>query len=151
MRQKYRVGRAPQPVPSLRGARQRPRPIITVGIGGPAHFHQRDCLLDTGADDTIFPEVVANVVGVDLSSAPTLQIHLAGRAPIVCRYAAIELRITDGTETYEWSAIAGFVPILLQFPLLGYAGFYEYFDVTFHGGDRELVIVPGRLFAGRRS
>jgi hypothetical protein len=108
-------------------------------------------LLDTGADDTIFPESVANIVGIDLQSAPTLRIHLAGRAPVLCRYAAIDLRITDGIETFEWSAMAGFVHISLQFPLLGFAGFFEYFDVTFRGADHEIEIIPGRLFSGHKS
>jgi hypothetical protein len=61
-----------------------------------------DGLLDTGSDDTVFEEWVAAAVGVDLSHAPERLVGLVGRSNLVrCRYAPVELRITDGIhETY---------------------------------------------------
>lgn len=150
MRIPYFVGRSAVALPSRGGGRQRPRPVTAVGVTGPTGFLPRDCLLDTGADDTIFPEPVAIRTGVDLTTAPALTINLAGRGPVSCQFAPVQLRLSDGIETYEWTAIVGFAPVTLTFPLLGYAGFFEYFDVDFRGAAREAIITPAATFPGRR-
>ena len=150
MRVGYLIGRASQPLPSWSGGRQRPRPVTAVGVTGPTGFHPRDCLLDTGADDTIFPEAVAIRTGVDLTTAPAITINLAGRGPVTCRFAPVQLRLSDGIETYEWTTTVGFAPVPLIFALLGYAGFFEYFDVDFRGAAREALITPATTFPGRR-
>jgi hypothetical protein len=148
---RYLVGTAPTPLPSLGGSRQRPRPLHPVRITGATHSLLRDSLLDTGSDDTVFFEGVASAIGVDLTHAPQRTILLAGRGPFSCRYAQALLRITDGaSETYEWTAMVGFVPIRLQYPLLGQAGFFQFFDVDFHGADREAIVTPSWAFTGRR-
>lgn len=147
----YQVGRAPRPQPALRGSLFRHRPITAARITGPAGTALRDGLLDTGADDTIFPEKVAATLGIDLISAPRYTVNLAGRGPVICRYATVLLRITDAVqETYEWPALVGFIPTPLQNALLGHAGFLEFFDTTFLGADRQVVITPNRAFPGRR-
>jgi len=151
LRVPYLVGTASTPLPSLGGSRQRPRPLYSVRITGPSHSLLRDSLLDTGADDTVFFEGVATALGIDLTHAAQRTVILAGRGPLRCRYAPALLRITDGlSETYEWTAMVGFVPIRLQNPLLGYAGFFEFFDADFHGADREVILTPSWAFAGRR-
>lgn len=150
MRYRYLVGIASRPVPSLSGSKLRPRPVLAVRITGPRQFAVRDALLDTGADDTVFPEKIAAVIGVDLSQATARDVHLAGRGPLLCRYAPVLLRISDFTETYEWTAVVGFVPVALHYPLLGYAGFFQFFDADFHGADQEVVLTPNRLFPGKR-
>ena len=55
MKLAYLSGKAKKPQPSLGGALIRQRPIIAVGISGPAGSWILDGLLDTGSDDTIFP------------------------------------------------------------------------------------------------
>jgi len=117
---------------------------------GPTGIYPRDCLLDTAADDTVFPEMIAHKIGVDLTTAPAIRIDLAGRGPVTCRFAPVDLRLSDGIETYEWTAIVGFAPVPLIFALLGYAGFFEYFDVDFHGATREAFVTPAATFPGRR-
>ncbi len=92
-------------------------------------------MLDTGADSTIFQELIAIRAGIDLSNADQGTIDLVGRpAPILVRYAAVTLQITDGLrETYAWSAVVGFAATRLRYNLLGHGGFLEYFDVEFRG------------------
>jgi hypothetical protein len=125
--------------------------LLAVRVVGPAHSLLRDALLDTGADDTVFPEGIAAAVGIDLTSAPHLNINLAGRGPIRCRYAQALLRITDGlSETYEWAATIGFVPVSLKHPLLGHAGFLQFFNPDFRGADREVLLTTNPTFPGRR-
>ncbi len=126
------------PTIALGGRWVRPRPIIGVTLIGPTDSRLRDGLLDTGADDTVFPENLAEIIGLDLTNAPVGQATTAtlGNAPL--RYAQLRLRITDGIEQREWPAWVGFTPAKLQQPLLGFAGFLQFFTATFHG-DREQV------------
>lgn len=48
------------------------------------------------------------------------------------------LRISDGHEHREWPARVGFTSAPLHRPLLGFAGFLQFFTATFDGV-RELV------------
>lgn len=128
------------------------RPITAVRISGPRHSWLCDGLLDTGADDTVFDEDIAALIDVDLTHAPTREVLLAGRRqPLTCRYASVELRVTDGRETYEWNAYVGFLHGRLPYALLGHAGFLQFFDVEFRGSARDAVMVPNGSFHGRRS
>ncbi len=147
----YMWGRAPVPLPSLGGSRIRYRPLLSVRVTGPGHSVLRDGFLDTGSDDLVFPETVAQNIGLDLTTAPRLKLSLAGRGIQTGRFAAVSLRITDGlSETYEWSAVAGFVAIPQFKPLLGYACFLQFFDAHFRGADREVTLLPNASFPGRR-
>jgi hypothetical protein len=57
-----------------------------------------------------FSDALAAALGIDLSSAEQRTISLAGRPqPIVCRYAPVQIRISNGSETFEWNATVGFV------------------------------------------
>jgi hypothetical protein len=141
-----------QAVPSLGGVFLRYRPVLAVRLTGPLGSNLVDGLLDTGADDTVFEEWHATYLGIDLRKAPERQVALAGRPqPIRCRYAALQLRITDGTqETYEWTAMVGFVSGRLHYSLLGQAGFLQYFRADFDGEAREVALIPKPSFPGRR-
>jgi hypothetical protein len=107
----YLAGTARSPIPSLGGTVVRPRPVYAVRVAGPTRARLIDGLFDTGSDDTVFEESVALSIGVDLNRATERQIGLVGRTrPVVCRYAQVELCLTDGlSETYVWSAVVGFV------------------------------------------
>ena len=149
----YLAGRAKTPQPSLGGGLVRYRPIVAVRVAGPTGSWILDGLLDPGSDDTIFPEWIAPMIGVDLSVADDHNLHLAGRGkPIRCRYTSAKLRITDGKqETYEWDAVVGFVAVPLRCPLLGHAGFLQYFDVTFQGADRAAILAPNASFPAMKT
>jgi hypothetical protein len=145
----YLVGRARTPQPSLGGSLLRPRPIAAVRILGPSSSFLRDSLLDTGADDTIFPEWVAAVIGLDLTHAETRDIGLVGRRPLPCRYSPVRLRISAGPRaTYEWPAVVGFVALPIRRPLLGFAGFFQFFDATFRGANQDVILTANRSFPG---
>jgi hypothetical protein len=70
---------ARQPIPSLGGARVRYRPVWHIRASGPAGVCIVRAIFDTGSDDAIFEEWVAASIGIDLTNAPTLQHHAAGR------------------------------------------------------------------------
>jgi hypothetical protein len=139
------------PVPALGGATLVPRPLLALRITGPSGSRLRDSLLDTGADETIVDPSVAPLIGVDLSQAPEREINLIGRGRIRCRYASVQLWISDGVaETYEWDTIVGFAPFPLLRGLLGLAGFLPFFNADFRGADQEVTLLPNPLFTGRR-
>jgi hypothetical protein len=64
------------------------------------------------------------------------------------RYAQVQLRLSDGVETCEWLAIVGFLDLPLRHGLLGQAGFFQFFDVSFLGASQEVTLVPNTTFPG---
>jgi predicted aspartyl protease len=104
-----------------------------VTLIGPADSRFREGLLDSGADDTVFPESLAADIGVDLTNAPARQLSTAARTAHPLRYAQVTLRIFDGGERREWPAWVGFTPARLKQPLLGIAGFLQFFDTNLRG------------------
>src|SRR5260370_573035 len=138
MKATYVSAFSPTPLPMLGGATVLPRPILHVRISGPAGDHLTDGLLDTGADYTVFELAFVPQIGLDLSNAPQSAVQLVGRKSFTCAYAQVQLRISDGKETFDWHAVVGFVPFRLRRPLLGYSGFLQFFDAEFHGADHEV-------------
>ncbi len=137
----------PSPAIALGGRWVRPRPIIHVTIIGPSGSRLQEGLLDSGADDTVFPQRLAALLGVDLSNAPVGQATTAALTNVPLRFAHVSLRITDGVERREWPAWVGFSPAIHR-PLLGFAGFLQFFTATFHG-DREYVeLTTNNLYLG---
>jgi hypothetical protein len=140
----------PRRIPSFGSRLFHYRPVTAVRVTGPRGDRLWNSLLDTGADATLFPESAATRVGIDLAGAEERDIELVGRpAPVRCRYASVQLLITDGLrETYEWTAVVGFTASPLRYSILGHGGFLEFFDVEFRGADREVVLIPNRSFLG---
>jgi hypothetical protein len=136
------------PAIALGGRWVRPRPIIGVTLVGPSDSRLLEGLLDTGADDTVFPESLAAIVGVDLTNAPVGQASTATLTNAPLRYAQVSLRITDGKEQREWPAWVAFTPAKLQNPLLGFAGFLQFFTATFHGDREEVELTVNSLYPG---
>lgn len=107
-------------------------------------------MLDTGSDETVFEEWIAQVIGVDLTQAIHRDIGLVGRLhPVRIKYVSLKLCITDGSqEVYEWPTMVAFTSTKLRFPLLGYAGFLQFFHTEFHGGDQTVGLTPHSKFPG---
>jgi hypothetical protein len=122
--------------------------MIIVSVIGPKNTIPLEGLLDTGADDTIFPENLANFLGVDLSNTPVGQATTATLTNALVRYAQVTLRMTDGKEQREWPAWVGFTPAKLQSPLLGFAGFLQFFTATFRGDREEVELTINNLYPG---
>ena len=136
------------PIPSLAGRADRPRPLLAVGVIGPAGTVVRDGLLDTGADDTVFHESIAARVGIDLTNAPSGSAIGVGASPVSVRYAAVHLRIVGLQERRERPAWVGFMAAPLRRPLLGYAGFLQFFDATFRGAREEVELTVNPHYPG---
>ncbi len=138
----------PVPVWSLGGRFGRPRPVIPVTVIGPTGTAVRDALLDTGADDSVFPEDVAAVIGLDLTKAVAGGASGVGMVGSPIRYAEVKLRLTDGIEFREWPARVGFTPAPLKRALLGFAGFFQFFTVSFDGEREQVELTVNALYPG---
>jgi predicted aspartyl protease len=122
--------------------------MIPVTVIGPSDTRLVTALLDTGADDTIFPEALATRIGVDLSGAPAGTGSGYGMHSGAVRYAEVTLRIADNNERREWQAWVGFTATPLRQPLLGYAGFLQFFDATFRGELEEVELAINGSYRG---
>lgn len=145
---RYKLYPVASGVVSLGGRPARPKPILGVTVVGPTHSRHREGLLDTGADDTVFPESLAPPLGIDLTNAPLGEARTANRARVAVRYALVHLRITDGIEQRDWPAWVGFTPAPLGQPLLGFAGFLQFFSANFHGDREQVELTVNRLYPG---
>ena len=148
MRFSYKHISLQSPAIALGGRWVRPRPILGVTLIGPSDSRLREGLLDSGADDTIFPQSLATLLGVDLSNAPVGWATTATLAHVPLRYAQLSLRITDGKEQREWPAWVGFTSAKLHQPLLGFAGFLQFFTAMFHGDREQVELTVNSLYPG---
>src|SRR5262245_28474016 len=148
LRYHYELEAIKHPVLTLGGRYVRPRPIITVTVIGPTNSRARDAILDTAADDTVFPEELAAKIGLDLGNAPQGSGAGVGLVNASLRYAEVALRITNGHEQREWKAWVGFTPAKLQYPMLGFAGFLQFFDAHFRGALEKVELTANALYPG---
>jgi predicted aspartyl protease len=119
-----------------------------VTIFGPTGSRALDALLDTGAMDTVFEEKLAARLGIDLTNAPVGTSSGIGGISYPVRYARVQLRIADNLEQREWPAWVGFTAAKLRQPLLGYAGFLQFFDATFRGAAEEVELAINPTYPG---
>lgn len=145
----YRPFRTRKPTWPLNGRWDRPKPVINITLLGRNATYVGPALLDTGSDDTVFPEQVAVQVGLGLAHAPPGEAAGVGQVAAPLRYAEVTLRITDGREQREWQARVGFTAARLNRPLLGFAGFFQFFTATFHGDREEVELAVNRLYPGK--
>lgn len=145
---RYKIVPVPRAVVTLGGRWSRPRPLIPVAVIGPTNTSAVDGYLDTGSDDTVFSERLAARIGVDLTNAPVGQLTTATGSNAPVRYSQVRLRLTDGKEQLEWPAWVGFTPAKLQSPLLGFAGFHQFFTAVFRGDREEVELTVNNLYPG---
>jgi hypothetical protein len=144
----YRRFRVKQPLLTLGGRRERPRPVIGVTVIGPADSRYIHGLLDSGSDDTIFPETLAVKLGIDLTNAPVMDAAGVGMITYAVRLAEVTLRLADKSERRKWQAWVGFTAAQLRQPLLGHAGFLQFFTTAFHGDLEEVELTINAGYSG---
>lgn len=144
----YRRGRSRQPVISLDGRLDRPRPLVDVSVVGPVRSVVLTAILDSGADDAVFPERVAALAGIDLSQAQMRTSAGVAGARCVVRYVKTVLRLSDGREHRQWLAWAGFTAATMIHPVLGFADCLQFFTATFHGDCEEAELTVNSTYAG---
>jgi hypothetical protein len=88
------------------------------------------------------------VIGLDLTNAPVGSSAGVGSGRLALRYAQVTLRIAGHREQREWQAWVGFTPARLRQPLLGFAGFLQFFTATFSGDREEIELAVNSLYPG---
>jgi hypothetical protein len=139
--------------PSLRaGVSVRWRPLIPVSIIGPGGimWDFGRAVLDPAADDTVFPADTAARIGARLHPDTGHRVRWRGQLHPL-RFATVELLLTDNLGTLRWSAVVGFSPAPLRYPILGQSGCLQFLDANFLGADRWVELTTNPTFAGMEA
>jgi predicted aspartyl protease len=95
--------------------------------------------LDTGADSCVFPAAFAIQLGIDLLSLKNNVTGGVGSSGNVTYYTDLEIALGNGIQ---FKSFVGFTEAMdrLGMGLLGQSGFFEYYKVHFHHGQRTFAI-----------
>jgi hypothetical protein len=113
-------------------------PMIQVRIIGPRGNVRLFGRIDTGADDSLFPEAIADELGVEFPRGQYEALRLPGGGVTAAWYSEVDLEIRGPEGPYRWAALVGFHQG--NSTLLGLAGFLEWFTAIFDGRNRELTL-----------
>lgn len=134
---RFRFREVPDPGPT----RVRARPIVDIVVEG-LDVAPQACLLDSGATAVRFGTHVAELCGIDLSSAPRTQLGVGGNV-VNALMAEVHLLVAGGATTYGWTAPVWFCePWLPSFGLLGLTGFFDQFEVTIASYEEWFELKP---------
>lgn len=125
------------------------RPEVLLRVGGETASKSVLALVDTGADERVLPLSLAERIGVAVDDSHAMQAAGVGGQLIDLLPGAVELEITNGSESYKWRSFVGFARF--QDPedecaILGHVGALEYFTATFDGEVHRLSLVPNSTF-----
>jgi hypothetical protein len=128
-------------IPDPSAAAVRARPIVDVVVGG-LELAPQACLIDSGSTAVRMGSHVAELIGLDLTGAPT-QVIAVGGARVEGCMALVSLEISDGESSHRWEAPVWFcAPWRPAFGLLGLTGFFDHFVVTLAAYEEWLDLQP---------
>lgn len=116
-------------LPVGRGLEIRAKPIVPVGLRGPAGYRQILALVDSGAEHSLLSLELIDSLRLPKEGADAVEvIGVGGDASL-----GYLLDVEQQLGPHRWKAPAIFSDIIdVQSPMiLGQAGFFEYFTVTF--------------------
>jgi len=144
------TGPAPPSLPST--ATTRSRPLLPVTIFGPTGLF-RDygrAVLDPASDDTVFPLDTAARLGIALR--PDTGHRVRWRSQLhPLRFGDAQILLTDFAVAWRWSAVLGFSPAPLRYPILGQAGCLQFMNARFLGADLAVELEVNPRFPGTVS
>ena len=121
------------------------RPEMPVTIVGPSSSATYIGLVDIGSDNTIFPQSVANLLGIATQPSTGPSATAFGGSRIALETGEANLRIEADRESASWRATISF----FDFPtadeetvILGHAAFLDYFTAIFDGKAGVLTLLP---------
>ncbi|MCX6767245.1 MAG: retropepsin-like aspartic protease [Candidatus Micrarchaeota archaeon] len=139
MRFKYRSIERPQPLGP------KACPMIPVRFTGPAGAFDTAALVDSGADFSTIFEEHAKILGIDLEKLEETDVSgIGGSSKARKGRVAIEIKGKGEHQAFRLD-----VPCMIlkkhaeNFPiLLGRAGFFDEFEVTFKEKDKSISLKP---------
>ncbi len=107
----------------------RSKPMIPIGFHGPAGYRQVFALVDSGADHSLLSLELIDSLGLPKEGADAVEVIGVGGEASLGYLLGVEHQL----HNHRWTAPAIFSNIVgLQSPMvLGQAGFFEFFNVTF--------------------
>jgi hypothetical protein len=120
-------------------------PLIPVTI---RHNQQQAdvlALIDSGAEHSVFPLAIAEELGWDLSNQVDVTIAGIAGAQAPGKLALMQCAI----GRVKWSGPVIFSSGVHDRPLLGQAGFFEFFTVTFRRRRRDIEIKRARSLSSQ--
>jgi hypothetical protein len=67
------------------------------------------------------------------------------------RFGDAALLLTDNGSVWRWSAVVGFSPAPLRYPILGQAGCLQFLDARFIGADLIVELETNRTYPGTQT
>ncbi|MCH8042808.1 MAG: retroviral-like aspartic protease [Planctomycetes bacterium] len=112
-------------------------PRLPVTIREPASAEQVVALVDSGSEQNVFGADLADRLKISLSSGKAVTIVGVGGGEANGQLVVVELQL----GTHRWAAPTIFASVLNDQPgILGRAGFFAFFTVTFREYRRELAV-----------
>lgn len=115
--------------------------MATAAVWTPGSSQGLRCLvcLDTGADSCVFPAAFATQLGIDLLSLKKNVTGGVGSSGNVTYYADLEITLGRGIQ---FRSYVGFTDAMDRhgIGLLGQAGFFEYYNVSFFYPQKKFTI-----------
>ena len=109
-------------------------------------------MVDAGSDDTLIPLSVGRGIGAKIDGSRNWIIQGIGGQVLTVTLGEVSLEITDGRQTFRWPTKVGLVDYADpndEVVLVGHAGFFDYFRVTFDGHLRTLEMEATPAFTGQ--
>lgn len=128
------------------------RPEIPIRVAGKRGNALLRATVDPGSDDTLLPLSIGHSIGATMDSTQTWHVQGIGGQAISVILGEVEFELTDGHQSFRWSAKVGLVDFADpqdEVTILGHAGFLDYFRAAFDGHQRTLEIDITPAFPGQ--
>jgi hypothetical protein len=67
------------------------------------------------------------------------------------RFGDVDLLLTDNRSIWRWSAVVGFTPAPLRYPILGQAGCLQFMEARFLGADLRVELEANHTYPGTQT
>lgn len=114
-------------------------PSIPVTLSGNGGKYEFMVLLDSGADISAIPKHMAELLNLNLNHPTEDAFGIGGKVPAIPTQMNIE--INRKHERYSFQIPVKVILDGYDFPpLIGRAGFFDKFDVTFNQFDKKIIL-----------
>lgn len=123
-------------------------PLVNLTLKKGRRTLSIDCLVDSGASQSLFNTDIAELLEIDLTKAARQNYVGIGNNTLEGYRSSVSLKLSgfDTWVTFE----AGFVE-QNEMPLLGHAGFFENYEITFRAYQNRFEIKSAKPDQARRS
>jgi hypothetical protein len=126
-------------VANPQGAKKK-RPMVPITLSNGEESFEILALLDSGADSSAIPQEMAEVLGLDLTGKKDKSYGIGGMVDSI--NSRVNVTIQKGHEHYTMTVE---VKVILKDdlqipPLLGRAGFFDEFEITFNDHKKKIAL-----------